>query len=230
MAGISLSGDWAQAGKILRKGPMKMRVAIDRAVMAEAQLFRKMVVEGFRTQSPGGKKFEPLKETTLAMRRFKGFRGTKALNVRGDLRNSIKVVKDQTPNGVEAFVGVLKSARSKDGKSLINIAEVMEFGSRPILINVTPAMRRFLAMVFRKELPGFGTTGDGGGLSRGIIIVKIPARPFIRPVADAAFKGPKAAARYKSRVITNFGSLMGTARNASISAAVRSSIKNPKEL
>lgn len=209
MAGvrIALSGDWKKAARILSIAPVKLRVAIDRAVLQEAQYFRKRVVEGFREQAPGGKPFKPLAETTLAMRRFKNFGGTKALIVRGDLRNSTKVVKKTTPLGAEAFVGVLKSAKGRDGKKLIDIAAVHEFG-KTIVIEVTPAMRKFLAMVFTKELGGVDS-GKGGGFKTGIIIVRISARPFLQPVADKWFTGPDAALRFQARVAANLNGMFG---------------------
>jgi hypothetical protein len=46
------------------------------------------IVEGIREQAPGGRAFAPLEPTTLAIRQFRGFRGTKALLVAGDLRTA----------------------------------------------------------------------------------------------------------------------------------------------
>ena len=212
MAGIriGLSGDWRRAARILTVAPARIRLAIDQAVLQEAQFFRKKVVEGFRTQEPGGKAFKPLAETTLAMRRFKGFGGTKALIVRGDLRNSIKVVKKPTPLGAEAFIGVLKSARGKDGTSLVNIAAVHEFGSRPIVMEMTPAMRKFLAKVFTQELGSFGEggSGSGAGLTQ-IIILQIPARPFLQPVIEKHFGSAESALRFQARVAANLDGMFG---------------------
>jgi len=197
-------GEWNKAARILGKGPARIRVAMDRAVLQEAQLFRKKVVEGFRTQSPGGKAFKPLAPATIQARKFKGFRGSKALNVTGSLRNSITVQKKTTVAGVEAFIGVLRTARARDGKKLVNIAEVHEFGSKPIVIKVTPAMRRFLMAMFRgkskRSRKKSAPITASGGIARGFIIMQIPARPFIRPVADAHFKGAVAAARFQGRV------------------------------
>lgn len=165
------------------------------------------MVEGFREQAPGGQRFKPLSETTLAIRRFTGFSGTKALIVRGDLRSSIKVVVRPGVLGAEAFIGVLRSAKSRDGKDLVNIAAVHEFGTRTFLIEVTPAMRRFLAAAFSQELGGL--EGGGGGLSRGVIVVKVPARPFLQPVVDAFFTGPIASARFQTRVAAALGGTFG---------------------
>lgn len=184
-----------------------IRRALAVAVAQEAQFFRRKVVEGIREGAPGGQRFEPLKETTLAIRRFTGFQGTKALIVRGDLRSSIKVVNRTGVLGAESFIGVLRSAKSSDGKDLVNIAAVHEFGSRTFLIEVTPAMRRFLAAAFSQELGGL--SGGRGGLTRGVIVVKIPPRPFLQPVADTFFSGPVAAARFQARVAAAMGFTFG---------------------
>lgn len=211
MLGISVgqSGDWEKAAGILGTAPIKLRVAIDRAVLQEAEFFRNKVVEGIKEQAPGGIAFKPLAETTLAIRRFLGFKGTKALIVGGDLRNSIKVVKQQTPLGAEAFIGVNRSAKGKNGQDMVNVARVHEFGSNPIVIKVTPAMRRFLMAAFTRELPGGGKGSGGGGISRGIIIVRVPARPFLRPVAEKWFNGQEAAERFQARVAENLGGMFG---------------------
>lgn len=204
---ITPEGDWEEAARILGHSALAIRVAMDRAMFQEAHFFRRKVIEGFRDQAPGDQKFKELSETTLAIRRFQGFTGTKALIRRGDLRNAISVIK--LPGGGYS-VGVNKNARGRNGESLENIAEIHEFGAGPIIIPVTDAMRKFLMAAFRQELPGFGSGGGSGGLARGIIIVRIPARPFIRPVRDKYFSGPEAAARFQGRVAALLGGTLGT--------------------
>ena len=88
-------GAWGRAAELLASLPGRMEHAVDRALIVEAQFFRTKIGEGIREQPPGGKAFAPLAPTTLAVRRFRGFKGTKALIVRGDLRNSIRVVKEK---------------------------------------------------------------------------------------------------------------------------------------
>lgn len=207
MIRITPHGDWDRVAVILATTPARLRVAMNRAVLQEAHFFRRKVVEGFRTQAPGGVPFRPLSPITLAIRRFRGFGGTKALTVRGDLRNSITVFNRMTSNGAEAWVGVKRSARGRDGQDLHNIAKIHEFGSRPIVIPVTEAMRKFFFAAMNRA----GMTGGGGsgGFKRGFIIVQIPARPFLQPVADRYFNGPQAAARFQARIAQNMGGIMG---------------------
>lgn len=211
MITITKAGDWDVAARILATAPAKIRFALDRAVLTEAQFFRTKVVEGFREQAPGGQPFKPLSPMTLAIRKFRGFGGTKALIVRGDLRNSFVVVKRTTRLGAEAFVGVLRSARGRAGQKLVNIARIHEFGSGPIVIRVTPAMRRFLMAAIAKS--GIGSGASSGALKRGVIVVRIPARPFLRPVAEKFFKGPEAASRFRGRVAENLGGMFGNFGN-----------------
>jgi hypothetical protein len=212
---IKREGEWGKAALILGRGKARIRGAMDRAVLQEAQFFRKKVVEGFRTQAPGGKKFKPLSPNTLMFRRAQGFGGKKALIRTGSLRNSISVHKRNRPDGAEAFIGVLRTARTKDGKKLVNIAEVHEFGSKPIVIPVTPKMRAYvMALIAKKQRSGRdaqgrfikkgqkGKGGGGGGFKRGFLIIQIPARPFIGPVARKYFRGAVAKARFQTRVQT----------------------------
>src|SRR5690606_17304044 len=83
---------------------------------------------------------------TLAAREMKGRGGTKALLVRGDLRNSVSAIVQ----GDEAFVGVPRKARTQNGRAMVDVARVQEFGEGPIVIPMTPAMRRFLFALLRK--------------------------------------------------------------------------------
>lgn len=208
---VTRVGDWDLAARILRGGAARVRRAMDQAVLQEAQFLRAKIIEGLVSQKPGGQTLRPLAESTLAARRFKGFRGTKALINRGDLRNSIAVHREH----FGAFVGVLRTARNRAGMPLANVAELNEWGSRPIVIQVTPKMRRFLAAIHRTSGGGAwtggawtgGGAGGGGGVSGfGVIVTQIPPRPFIRPVVDMHYSDPEVVrARFMGRV----GALLG---------------------
>lgn len=203
MLKMSLTGDWALAKSILSKSA-QLKAAINDAVLQEAHQARRDIIKGITEQAPAGKQFDPLSPMTLALRRAKGFRGKKILMVTGGLRNAITVKR--TGAGA-VYVGVLRSAKSKDGKQLFNIARVQELGG-VIVIRVTPRMRKWLMIQLRKV--GYGTreksdqkrgaggrfkkkafvASGGGQLSQGVLIIKIPARPFIAPVIEKILSDP----------------------------------------
>ena len=186
-------GDWDVARRFVSTASRRFKEAVDKAVLQEAQFFRTKLVEGLREQAPGGQPFAPLAPTTLAVRRFRGFKGTKALIVRGDLRNSIVVVKQA--GGV--FVGVLRTAKGKAGQTLVNVAAVHEFGSRPIVLKLTPKARRFLHAAFRSA----GLDAPAGGRpSVGIAVIRVPARSFLRPVFDKFGQPEDVSRRFIERV------------------------------
>lgn len=194
-------GAWRTSRRILQAGPARVREAVRRTAMAEALFFETKAKQGIRSQAPGGRRFAPLSPNTLKVRRFLRFRGTKALMVRGDLRNSIKAVPVGTSS---AFVGVLRGSRGSRGQDLVNVAATHEFGAGPIVIRITPKMRAFLAAA--------GVFGSGGGAGSGsqkpgvgVIVVRIPARPFMRPILDAHFQG----AEFRRRVLWRISRQLG---------------------
>lgn len=187
---VTRTGDWALARQLLARGPGKLKDAIGTAVRQESQLLRKQIVEGLTQQAAGGQPIAPLAKTTLAARRLKNFRGTKALLRRGDLRSAITVVTE----GDEAFIGVLRKARGRGGAPLVNVAHAQEFGAGPIVVPITPKMRRFLFLLMRRA--GIRPNRDAGG--RGVVTIRIPARPFLRPAFEQFKKG--AQKRFLRRV------------------------------
>jgi phage gpG-like protein len=197
-------GPWSRVGKLLAAAPKRMQAAFDKALLQEAQFLRTKIVEGIREQAPGGRAFAPLAPTTLAIRRFRGFHGTKALLVQGDLRNSITVTK----NDDQVFVGVLRTARNRAGKSLVAIAALHEHGSRPMVIRLTPKARAFLHAAFRHA----GLDGPSPGPpSTGIAVIQVPARPFLAPVFEKFAQPEQISRRFLERVAAqlsrNFGVL-----------------------
>ena len=200
MVDVRKVGPWSRVGKLLASAPHRMREAVDKALLQEAEFFRTKIVEGIREQAPGGKAFAPLAPTTLAIRRFRGFKGTKALLVQGDLRNSIVVVRE----GGGVFVGVLRSAKARSGQPLVNVAAVHEYGSRPIAVRLTPKARAFLHAAFRKA----GLDSPAGGKpSIGIAIIRVPARPFMGPVFEKYGADPEVVSRrFLARVARHLGS------------------------
>jgi len=192
--GVVKSGDWSKARALLRSSSTRLRGAVDRAVAREAHALRAEIVDGLTKQAPGGQPLKPLAAMTLATRQMQRFGGTKALIRRGDLRNAVAVVK----RGDDVFIGVPRTARSSDGEGLVDTARVHEFGTQPTVIPMTPAMRRFLFAVMRER----GIVPRGGG-GRGVIVMQIPARPFLRPAFQKQSAG--AARRFLANVARDIG-------------------------
>lgn len=153
----------------------KMPRAIDRALAAGAMELTRMIKIGIRNQKPGGVAFKPLAETTKKMKR-----SSKALIDKGDLLRSIHMYDVQVAQGKAWFVGVHKQTRARDGNSMVNIAEIHEFGTKPFNIPVTRKLARWWdAMVakgiFRAPLDPRTMWLKHPG---------VPARPFLRPSFD----------------------------------------------
>lgn len=192
-----LLGPWGTVIRTLASAPKDLKEAKHKALLQEAEFFRAQIVIGLRAQAPGGRAFKPLSETTIALRRFFGFKGTKALLRNAYLRNSIAVVT--VTDGV-VFVGVLRTAKTPKGESLIDIARLNEEGSKPIVIKMTPKMSALLHAAFR----AFGKNLKNNSFPRkagtGIIVVQIPARQFMGPVFEQHGKPEEASKRFAERV------------------------------
>jgi phage gpG-like protein len=202
MLKITRIGDWTRVGQLLARAPERVQKAIDKAMLQEGQFLRTKIVEGLREQAPGGRVFAPLAPTTLAIRKFRGFGGTKALLVRGDLRNSITVTRD----GDKVLVGVLRTARNRAGQSLVDIAAMNEHGSRPIIMKLTPKARAFLHAAFRKA--GLDQPGTGQP-STGIAVVQMPPRPFLAPVFEKYARPEDVSRRFMDHVAAGMGGDFG---------------------
>jgi hypothetical protein len=191
---ISRTGDWARARELLSNTSGRLKDAVERAMKQEAHALRNEVVSGLTAQAPGGEPIRPPAPLTLAARQLEGFGGTKSLLVRGDLRNAISVIAD----GEEVFIGVLRSAKSSTGESLADIAQIQEFGGPPVIIPITPKMRRYLAVLFKRagspRRPGSG---------RGVVVTQVPTRPFLRPALARFQQG--AGRRLLERVARSLG-------------------------
>lgn len=141
-----LFGQWAQATKLLSTMSAGSADAADRATRDEALLYFKLVDRVFVKQGIL-KKWKPLEDSTLARRRSAGFGGTKALLRTGGLRRSINLRR----HGPGVYtVGVHKGARGKDGKDIVDIAAVHEFGSKKAKV----PQRSFLGQAHRFFMKG----------------------------------------------------------------------------
>jgi len=132
---MTFTGDWAKARRILRVGKDgRLKNAIKIALRQEAEWFRREVVVGIRNQAPGGKQFKPLKPATIAA---KG--SSKALIDSNTLRRSI--TRKTFDGGDKQFVGVLRTAREKNGSAVADIAAIHEYGAPKANIPARPFLQ-----------------------------------------------------------------------------------------
>ena len=101
-------------------------------------------------------------------------------------------------DGDEVFVSVLRTAKSSTGESVADVAKIQELGGPPTIIPITPKMRRFLFALLRQA--GKEPTGGSG---RGVVVVQVPARPFLRPAFEKFREG--ASRRFLERVAQQLG-------------------------
>lgn len=190
------TGDWEKARRMLEGAARKAQRGLEAAVREEARRARAEVVQGIRKQAPGGKRLPPPSPLTLASRRLEQVRGTKALRATGELERAVTSVV----RGLEAFVGILGSKRGSDGRSLAQVARVQEDGAGPIVVRITPAMRRFLAALRKRARQ---EPSSSASRSSGVVVVTIPPRPFLTPAFRAAVRG--AERRLREHVARRFG-------------------------
>lgn len=220
---IRLDHMWAEAQRLFPQIASKIPGALDRAVYAEAQDLRKIMIQQFRDQKPAtGPAWKPLSDFTLDARKAQGLGGNKILIRSADLRNSVSIER----RGVASvFVGVNRSAIAKGkggaGMGMVNLGYIHELGA-VAKITVTRKMQRFFFGVImrqrRKRIKAGRDAGgrfvpkgqkapsyQGGGTFKvgATIVIRIPARPFIGPAIAY-----KSEAEYVASIATRFAENM----------------------
>ncbi len=186
---VTKVGDWLKAKEIL--GNPGLGPAIQKALRQEGQYIAGLI----KTRLGSGNIAPPLSPLTVAMRKGKG---AKPLNATGALRNGIFVEEEQG----SIFIGVKREAKGVD------IASVHEFGA-VVVLKMTDRMRRFLFGVLfpqalKKRMVPFGPRARSG---KGFLVIRIPARPFMRPVFET--EAPRIPERFMRRVCTLLGGKFG---------------------
>lgn len=204
MAGIRLFGDWEKAARILNGASERYAKAVERALLKEGHYLRGKIVAGIASGAPGGKAYLPLSPLTLAVRSQSGFGGTKPMNVTGAFRAGVVVVKEGSGLSASVFIGIKRGTRTKDGKDLLNLAELHEFG-KTYTYQMTAKQRRFLFAMLRAA----GTVSKGGGGSGGTTVT-IPARPTFGPSFEAYAKPEDVRKRLLANIADGMGGDFGT--------------------
>lgn len=201
-----LRGTAAATGQ-LRDLARKFPGAIDIATRQQAEEMRKRIIQGIREQAPAGRPLLGLSRLTLAMRKLRGFHGTKALIHTGAYLRSITV---QRAGFAAYFIGVLRSVEDARGRNAADLAAIHEYG-RVIVVRVTPQMHSLLMMALRLagELENRDRTQGGiekVKMTERVMVIRIPARPAITPIMEDAKKNPQ---RIQSELRKRFAKLIG---------------------
>lgn len=195
MISVSLGPEWPRA----RERLINLKTISPRlisAVMSQgAKRFFEMLVEGIETGKPGGKPAKALEKSTLATRRLRKRSGNTPLSDRGHLARGVKMIR--STNSI--FVGIPANARGDRGRPLLPIALAQEFGAGPTKITISPAMRRFFAILAKESGHVLGSSRRGrdkagrfrGKGTKGVLVIRTRKRPFLAPTArkfQAEFK------------------------------------------
>ncbi len=161
---IKKFGDWAKTETVLHRMATEMERSIGTATRKNALMLERALKKGIQSSAPGGKKFKKLHPFTIAE---KG--SSKPLVDSGELMNAIT---HRMISKFDAMVGLLRNAPHAGARGtaigLINLGWLHEHG---YAMKVTPRMR---AVMGKRGLRiGESTT-----------VIKVPARPFVRPIYE----------------------------------------------
>lgn len=190
-------GDWVKTTRILENASERYKKACDQAVLKEANYIRGKIVANLTSGGAlAGQPFRPLSPSTMIVRSFLGFGGSKPLIVTGGLLGAVAVSKI----GNATFVGIRRTGGGKGGA---NLAELHEYGGGPWTHQMTDKQRRFLQAAFGNS--GAASPGKGNGT----ITIRIPARPFVGPVIDRFAKPEDVRKRFFANVALSMGGDFG---------------------
>lgn len=181
--GMKLVGDWAKSQKILAAAPADLKQAMAKALLQEALYLLNELRKNFKKVAP------PNAASTIKQ---KG--SSKPLVNHRDLYNAMQITPTNPKD--EVFIGIPAATKARGGKgaALVKLIDIHENG-KIIIQHMTDKQRRFLHAML-------GNKGQHGGGSGGIIIIHIPARPFIRPTFEENTPD-KIAHRFLERLTSN---------------------------
>ncbi len=177
MAAVKRVGDWKKAKEVLEAAPADLEQALQSAMLALGNFLAGKIKQKIGSNVP-----PPNSPFTTMMKR-----SSKTLINKGDMRNAVGVVRT---GKWSAFVGIPAAS----GKA--RLAAVHEEG-RVIVQRMTDKQRAFLHATLGKKASRVRSAP-----STGILVIHIPARPFIKPVFDE-HGGEAGRDRFGSYVLKN---------------------------
>lgn len=190
--GLKLVGDWKKAKEVITAAPDDLEQALESAVLGLGEKYA-----GLIRKKMGSNVAPPNSPFTVMAKR-----SSKTLINKGDLRNSVTAIR---VGRFQVFVGVPRTAKTKVASPIgesARLANILENGAI-IVMQMTDKQRRYLHATIGKKASKTSTK-EG---NTGVLVIHIPARPFIRPVFDEHL--PKAPAEMERLVIRNLKKLAG---------------------
>jgi len=170
--GIKLTGAWSKWLASLDPAKFKQRLEVN---VRKATLLNALLVKREIRKRIKGNEFAPNSPLTLAIKAP----GTKPLVHESDLFQSIT---HELLDSFNAYVGVNRKAKGKDGADLVNIGIVLHEGATLV---VTPAMRAAVFAKARRNAKGAKYLDEISQSGQPAAQVwRIPPRPFIRVVME----------------------------------------------
>jgi len=123
------TGAWDRVERILANLERDAAVAIEATLGRLGGFYEGQVQKGIVSQAPAGEPFEPLAASTILR---KG--SSSALIHHGDLLGAIT---SKVLDGA-VFVGLLRTAKGREGEDLANLGEIHEFGTKDGRIPARP--------------------------------------------------------------------------------------------
>ncbi len=174
---LKLVGDWKKSKEVLAAAPADLEQAVHKAVIGLANYLAGRIKRKISSNiAPANSPF------TVMMKK-----SSKTLIEKGDLRNSVTVIQGGRH---EAFIGIPQAGGAAD------LASVLEKG-RTIVMRMTPKMLAYLHATLGSKASKIPSKGP----STGVLVIHIPARPFMEPTF--AEEESKVEKKFEALVLSN---------------------------
>ena len=196
MIRVERDAGWEELRRLAKTMGPKFQVAWRAALRREAEFLRKKIADGLRSGAPGGKAFAPYSPLTVAL-------GNAGKSPLAKLAPQIAVV----PTVGGGLMIVVRGA-GRGGMTNTDLAAIHQAGME-YTVTLTPRARRYLMAKMRERGILQKAAREKGAGNGGVIRIKIPARPFVKPVLDAYAKPEQVGERFIASVMKTMGGDFG---------------------